>query len=281
MQQLSKDVPTQKWVRLMYQIVSRLGGEDSTTGHNAALAALVVRTATDHPHHCAPLLIALRNANGYEPAENVRVRGQAAPGKSSRRGSASPSVVISKGVAQSKIVAAKKVLQTMSKQSCALVYNQWEQYVSAHVTLAAVAKSLKEKKRARKDFPKYLAEAAGPFLSTVPVSMVVPTLELAVRADCDYSNAPRVDEYDRGLKVTTSGITYPIIVKSRDNKGRYVASPKYRYYTSCESFSQFDSLPLTYLAHGHVLSSSWMKVASAHRKSGRHAHRCGNAASVS
>ena len=210
-QALSKVVPTQKWVRLMYQIVSRLGGEDSTDGHKQALNALVVRTANDHPHHCVPLLIALRNANGYAP-----------PKKSRRQKTAPSSVVISKGVAHSKILAATAALRAISGSSkvLATVCKQWEAYAGAHIKLAAVAKELKDKKIKRVQFAQYLDKAAGPFASEVPVDMVVPTRELAVRADCDYTTAPTVVEYDRSIKVTTSGITYPIIVKSRASDGR-------------------------------------------------------------
>ena len=60
----AQTLPSHKWLCVVYQVAARL---DETTAHNEefqkAICALLVRLASDHPHHALPHIIALKNGD--------------------------------------------------------------------------------------------------------------------------------------------------------------------------------------------------------------------------
>jgi ataxia telangiectasia mutated family protein len=167
-------VPSHKFVPLLYQLAARMevprsGAKDSV----GALCQLILRCATQHPHHALPIVLALTHAKEDEKMDKALAKGAG---------------VDPRGLAAAKIVLA---VEKADGGRLKLLVQQYRHVSLGLIHLAYVAPGKVSKIGSKIDYPpnqsllkvKHWAEVA------------VPTDTLAVRPDRDYSGVPGIASF--------------------------------------------------------------------------------------
>jgi len=249
-------VPSHKFVPLVYQVASRLGGggggegpsSTSSPAFGAAVARLMARLATDHPHHTLWQLYALANGGRGRGGPGVAVGGPAAAAAAAataaaaaaadptagptsaattaatgRRARASTRVAAATRAAaavpgleaaadEDKAAAAAAVSAAVARTSpsAARLVSQTQALGEAYIELAALPAP---RDAVRVGLPSTLRRAAAACVDLPPASRALP-----VRPDADYSSAPRFTGFGSAARFV-GGINRPKLVTVHASDG--------------------------------------------------------------
>ncbi|KAH9134129.1 hypothetical protein AeRB84_020022 [Aphanomyces euteiches] len=194
--EIVKSVPSFKFIPLSYQIMSRLG-----TTSNTNLRELVRKMTIEHPHHTIVQLLALKNG--------------------SKRGTAQ----YRDNVGLQKSEEAINILKLVKKENQLLLelVENMEVLCDAYITLALFDTKEFERRGVKKialsvvpvgrdKIPFDNCLRLRKFNQTIAARPAVLTYTIKPRSDCDYSNVPRVQSFDKDFTITDSGVHKPKII---------------------------------------------------------------------
>jgi ataxia telangiectasia mutated family protein len=183
-------VPSRKFVPLMNQLSSRL--LDNTDKFQQLLSRLITRICQDHPYHGLYQILALSKT---KTKDNISILRQAAASKVA-------DALKKSSISQHVVASIELTTRAYEKLALAKVDKKKD---SKGVTLRAILKESRERaSRFERDIPSF--------------GIPPPTMNIDVRADCDYSKLPRITKYDQSVSLA-SGLSIPKIIKCEASNG--------------------------------------------------------------
>ena len=186
---VAKHVPfvaSRKFASLMNQLSSRLLNVEDD--FQALLFALLLRICSEHPYHGMHQIFSISKSKGKDEA------------------------------ALSRHAAAVKLASTLKNSST--TSSRWLTVHNTNVCYARLAlEKLDEKYKPGSRIPLRKSEAARRLEQEVPTSRVPPpTMKVALRADCDYSNLPIIAKFHSEMSVA-GGVSAPKIITAVGSDG--------------------------------------------------------------
>ncbi|KAK9825683.1 hypothetical protein WJX81_003257 [Elliptochloris bilobata] len=196
-------VPSWKFLPLAYQMASRMSATQSgalyDSGFQATLAELLVRMATEHPHHALYQLFALR-AGG-------RGRGEAAGAAPARK-------ALVHTIDRDKVAAAAAAIERVAANPRRQVLvEQMERLAEAYMDLAALPAPQKSSRVEEMPFPAQLRRSLKNLDQVPVVSVHVP-----VDPSCAYADLPHFVQFGETIAFV-GGINMPKLVQCFDSAG--------------------------------------------------------------
>ena len=197
MAKLIEEVPSHKFLCLMYQIGSRLGPSKGGLTFESTVTKLLTKMCFDHPHHTLPHIFAFANAG----------RGKDGTTKDSKNNSGY-------AVDKTKVLAANAILQKVRKRTPAL-YEEYLMMINACISLAV----LQVKKTGGDPLDPHMPRSAKELMELPNV----PILTTKVRVDetCRYEagHFEHFVSFRPEVKLV-GGINAPKLVRAIDSSGR-------------------------------------------------------------
>lgn len=185
-------VPSSKFARLMNQLSSRLQYEDSQ--FQSLLSGLILRIATDHPYHAMFHISAGTNTLGIKDESG-----------------------------RSRVNAAKQIAHTLSKSKTAhAIWNNVHATNQMYHNLAVLKNEEGEMDifKAGREVKLDAVPAARMLANRIKEFRVPPpTMSIALRADMDYKNVPRIVSFKPSMSIA-NGLSAPKILTALCTDGQ-------------------------------------------------------------
>lgn len=194
---LSK-VPSGKFALLMNQLSSRLQAE--TTDFQKLLSELVFRICVEHPYHGMHQIFAIQMKSGGSMSRDDHVRSKDESAKSRQR-------------------AATQIASMLGSDKRARTY--WSNISQSNELYHALAmfKNAQDNQQGREIALDKYAESKA-IVRRIPVMNIPPaTLQIEIRANCDYSDLPKIHGFKPKMSIA-NGLSAPKIITAIGTDGR-------------------------------------------------------------
>ncbi|KAF8475673.1 hypothetical protein BDZ91DRAFT_649584 [Kalaharituber pfeilii] len=184
-------VPSRKFVSLMNQLSSRM--LDQKDDFQELLLPLILRICRDHPYHGIYQILSVTKSKSKDHLSHSRA-------------------TMASTVAMTLKKENKFAGQTMNKIYAA---------ISTYIKVAAYKMDKKSSKiPIRKAFPEEPTLASKIEREIPSLKLPPPTMNIEIRADCDYTNLPYLQKFNPELSVASSGVSAPKILTCHDSSGQ-------------------------------------------------------------
>jgi ataxia telangiectasia mutated family protein len=209
---LLQQVPSRKFIPLVYQIASRLHGnaqgDDMKQGAEGArgkefrraVRGLIKRMAIGHPHHTLYQVFALSNNTKLNHTANNQQNFKP-----------------NEGLVQ---VATSLLDELRTSESCKKIIDSQIKLIEAYLALAEFNKPRGRTGGAQAELPTSIAASPLGKVSRRDLSRLpIPTATLLVRHDCAYSDIVHIHQWRQKIEEAASGVNRPFVLSLEGSDG--------------------------------------------------------------